>query len=397
MTAAPGGSTGPDLAAIGGWRHVLGRLTRHEDLSPVEARAAMDEILAGNATNAQIAGFIIGLRMKGESVEELSGFVEAMLAHAVPVKAPDGIIDTCGTGGDGSHSINVSTIAAFVVAGTGQVVCKHGGRAASSAAGSADVMEALGVTIDLGPEGAARCLEEAGIAFLFAPRYHPALRHAGPVRGELGVRTTFNFLAPMANPARPRRQMVGVSDKAMAEKMVGVLAAGGTQRALVVYGHDGLDELTTTTTSTIVDFTSTGAQDLTSLRSASLRSASLRSASPDPASLRSASDGGPGGSIRTYEVDPAALGLAPARPDDLRGADPATNAGYARAVLEGKPGPHRDIVVLNAAAALVASGSAADLAAGLEQADRSITSGGAAAALDRLVSVSKSAASDTAR
>jgi len=345
------------LEAMGGWRHILGRLTRHEDLTAAEAAAAMGEVLSGNATNAQIAGFVIGLRMKGESVEELTGLVASMLEHAVPVNAPEGVIDTCGTGGDGSHSINVSTIAAFVVAGTGQVVCKHGGRAASSAAGSADVMEALGVAIDLGPAGAERCLEEAGVAFLFAPRYHPALRHAAPVRSELGVRTTFNFLAPLANPARPTRQMVGVSDRTMAEKLVGVLAANGTQRALVVYGHDGLDELTTTTSSTVVDMQA-------------------------------------GEGVRSYDIDPASLGLAPATAVDLRGADPETNAAYARAVLEGRPGPHRDIVLLNAAAALVAAGAAADLVAGLDLADRSISGGDAAAALERLIRVSQAVAAE---
>ena len=345
----------PDLEALGGWRHILTRLTRHEDLTVEEARAAMAEVLTGNATDARMAAFVIGLRMKGESVTELSGMVASMLDHAVPVQAPAGIIDTCGTGGDGSHSINVSTIAAFVVAGTGQLVCKHGGRAASSAAGSADVMEALGVSLDVGPEGVVHCLKQAGIAFLFAPRYHPALRHAAPVRAELGVRTTFNFLAPLANPARPKRQMVGVSDRTMAAKLVGVLAAGGTERALVVYGHDGLDELTTTTTSTVVEMRA-------------------------------------GEEVRSYDVDPSALGLAPARVEDLKGADPATNAGFARAVLEGKPGAHRDIVLLNAAAALVAADAAPDLAGGLKAASQSIDSGEALSALERLVVASGEAA-----
>ena len=345
----------PDLEALGGWRHILTRLTRHEDLTVEEARAAMAEVLTGNATDARMAAFVIGLRMKGESVTELSGMVASMLDHAVPVQAPAGIIDTCGTGGDGSHSINVSTIAAFVVAGTGQLVCKHGGRAASSAAGSADVMEALGVSLDVGPEGVVHCLQHAGIAFLFAPRYHPALRHAAPVRAELGVRTTFNFLAPLANPARPKRQMVGVSDRTMAAKLVGVLAAGGTERALVVYGHDGLDELTTTTTSTVVEMRA-------------------------------------GEEVRSYDVDPSGLGLPAARVEDLKGADPATNAGFARAVLEGKPGAHRDIVLLNAAAALVAADAAPDLAGGLKAASQSIDSGQALSALERLVVASGEAA-----
>lgn len=355
MVGLSGEEQPPDLESLGGWRHILTRLTRHEDLTVAEARAAMAEVLSGNATDARMAAFVIGLRMKGESVTELSGMVASMLDHAVAVHAPAGIIDTCGTGGDGSHSINVSTIAAFVVAGAGQLVCKHGGRAASSAAGSADVMEALGVSLDVGPEGAVRCLEEAGIAFLFAPRYHPALRHAAPVRAELGIRTTFNFLAPLANPARPRRQMVGVSDSTMAEKLVGVLAAGGTERALVVYGHDGLDELTTTTTSTVVDMRA-------------------------------------GEEVRSYDVDPVRLGLESATADQLKGGDPATNAAYARAVLDDEPGPHRDIVLLNAAAALVAADAAPDLTTGLEAARRSIATGSAASALERLVVASRAAA-----
>src|SRR5205823_5513061 len=188
---------------------------------------------------------------RGETVEEMPGLVRTMLDFAERVRVADGAVDTCGTGGDRSHSINVSTMAALVVAGAGVPVCKHGNRTASSACGSADVLEALGVAIELGPVDVARCVEEAGIGFCFAPRYHPGMRHAGPVRRELGVRTVFNFLGPMANPGGVRRQVLGVSDPAMAERMVDVLAARGAERALVVYGHDGLDEFTTTTTSTV--------------------------------------------------------------------------------------------------------------------------------------------------
>ncbi|HET6873790.1 MAG TPA: anthranilate phosphoribosyltransferase, partial [Acidimicrobiales bacterium] len=204
------------VEGLGGWPFVLGRLMAGHDLTAGEARAALSEVLAGAASPAQMAAFVVALRIKGETVEEMAGMVGAMLDHAVAVPVAPGadLVDTCGTGGDRSRSINVSTMAAFVVAGAGGRVCKHGGRAASSAAGSADVLEALGVVIDLGPEGVARCVEEAGIGFCFAPRFHPAMRHAGPVRRDLGVPTVFNFLGPLANPARARRQGVGVSDPA---------------------------------------------------------------------------------------------------------------------------------------------------------------------------------------
>lgn len=349
----------PTLGDIGGWPAVLGALSAGQAITAEQAGAAMAEILRGDATPAQIAGFIVALRIKGETVEEMTGLLDAMVSFAEPVTVADGLVDrlvdTCGTGGDRSHTINVSTIAGLVVAGAGAPVCKHGNRAASSACGSADVLEALGVTIDLGPEGVARCIEEAGIGFCFAPRFHASMRHAGPVRRELGVPTVFNFLGPMANPARVQRQVLGVSDPAMAEKMLAVLAAKGARRALVVYGHDGLDELTTTTTSTALHLDD--------------------------------------GEVRTETVDPVALGLATADPGALRGGDAARNAQCARQVLDGEPGPHRDLVALNAAAGIVAAGLADDLADGLAMAIESIDRGGAAAALDRLVTVSKAAAS----
>jgi len=290
--------------------------------------------------------------MKGETVDELTGLLAAMLDHAEPVVLPPDCepVDTCGTGGDRSGTINASTLAALVVAGAGAPVCKHGNRAASSACGSADLLEALGVVIDLGPAEVAACVAQAGMGFCFAPRFHPALRHAGPTRRELGVPTVFNFLGPLANPARLRRQSLGVSDPAMAEKMIGVLAARGAERALVVYGHDGLDEITTTTTSTVLE-------------------------------LRH-------GEIRTYVVDPAALGLAPATAEELQGGDPATNAELARRVLAGEPGARRDFILLNAAAGMVAAGLADDVAAGLKLAADAIDDGRAAGVLDRLVRVS---------
>jgi anthranilate phosphoribosyltransferase len=339
---------------LGGWPGVLSRLAGGAHLGADEAAAAMCDVLAGNATPAQVAAFVFGLRCKGETVEEMTGLVAAMLDAServvVPADLAPRLVDTCGTGGDRSGTINVSTIAALVVAGAGAPVCKHGGRAASSKAGSADVLEALGVVIDLGPQGVARCIEEAGIGFCFAPRYHPAMRHAIPVRRELGVATAFNFLGPLANPARVRRQVVGVGDPAMAEKMAGVLAANGATDVIVVHGADGLDELSTTGPSTMYRWSA--------------------------------------GELVRSTVDPARLGLKPCSIGELLGDDAAKNARLARAVLEGEPGPRREIVALNAAAGLVAAGLAPDLESGLELALRSIDDGAAAARLDRLVEVS---------
>jgi anthranilate phosphoribosyltransferase len=312
----------------------------------------MASVLSGEAAPSQIAAFAVALRMKGESVEELAGLLDAMLDAAtfVPLPDPFAVIDTCGTGGDGSHTINVSTLAALVVAGAGGQVCKHGNRAASSACGSADLLEALGVRIDADPDVVARCVAEAGVGFCFAPRFHAAMRHAGPTRREIGVPTAFNFLGPIANPGRVRRQVVGVSDASMADRVAAVLAANGATRAMVVFGHDGLDELSTVTTSTVVE-------------------------------LRD-------GEARRYDVDPVSLGLARASLADLVGGDAATNADHARRVLAGRNGAHHDIVVLNAAAGLVVAGLADDLAAGIELARESIRSGAAAGALDRLADFS---------
>jgi anthranilate phosphoribosyltransferase len=337
---------------VGGWPGVLGTLAARRDLTSEQARAAMAEILDGAATPAQIAGFIVALRMKGETVDELGGLVDAMLAAAERVTlAPDEpVVDIVGTGGDRAHTINVSTLSALVVAGAGGRVCKHGNRAASSATGSADLLEALGVRIDCGPEEVARCVAEAGIGFCFAPRFHPAMRHAGPPRRELGIATAFNFLGPLANPAGVRRLMIGVADPSMAERMVGVLAARGSERVLVVHGDDGLDELTVSTTSAVVE-------------------------------LRD-------GEVQEYPVDPKELGITSAPTEALVGGDPATNAELARRVLAGDAGPHRDVVCLNAAAGLIVAGMVDDLADGLQAAQAAIDGGGAAAALDRLVAAS---------
>jgi anthranilate phosphoribosyltransferase len=347
-----------NLSELGGWPAVLRRLVAREDLSGPEAGAVLAEILDGAASPAQIAAFVIALRMKGETVEELAGMVEAMLDAAEVVPVPAGIdpVDTCGSGGSPTRRVaafNVSTIASFVIAGAGAKVCKHGGRAATATSSSADLLEALGVVIELGPEGVARCLDEAGMAFCFAPRFHPAMRHAGPTRRELGVPTVFNFLGPLANPARVRRQVLGVSDPAMADKAAGVLLARGAERALVVHGHDGLDELTTLTTSSVIE-------------------------------LRD-------GELRTYTVDPVALGVAHDDSSAVRGGDTAANVELTRRVLDGERIGHRDLVLLNAAAGLVAAGVADDLAAGIEAGADAIDQGRAAGVLDELVRVSKAA------
>jgi anthranilate phosphoribosyltransferase len=340
------------LDELGGWPAILGALAARRDLTADEARAVMAEILDGAATPAHIAGFIVALRMKGETVEELTGLIEAVLAASERVPLPPGqpAVDIVGTGGDRAHTINVSTLAALVVAGAGGRVCKHGNRAASSSTGAADLLEALGVRIDCGPDEVVRCVAEAGIGFCFAPRFHPAWRHAGPVRRELGIPTAFNILGPLANPARVSRIMIGVADVSMADRMAGVLAARGCERALIVHGDDGLDELTVSTTSRVVELCA--------------------------------------GEVRHYEVDPAELGITPVPKAALTGGDPATNAELARRVLAGDSGPHRDIVCLNAGAGLVAAGLAGDLAAGVEAARASIDDGQAARALDLLVAVS---------
>ncbi len=342
------------FAGHGGWPVVLGTLMDGGSLDRSVARVAMAEILDGAASPAQIAAYIVALRMKGETVEELVGMVEAMLeaSELVPLDPSLGAVDIVGTGGDRAHTINVSTLAAIVVAGAGGKVCKHGNRAASSACGAADLLEALGVAIELGPEGVVRCVQEAGIGFCFAPRYHPAMRHAGPSRRDLGIPTAFNILGPLSNPGRVRRSLIGVADLRMAERMAGVLHANGSERALIVHGGDGLDELTTTGPSTVVDLQADGA-------------------------------------VTTWSVDPDALGLRRVDREDLVGGDAATNAELARRVLAGEAGPHRDIVCLNAGAGLLVGGLAPDLPAGVEAARAAIDSGAAVAALHRMVEVSQ--------
>lgn len=345
----------PALVDIGGWPSLITRLLDREDLPAAHARAAMATILAGDATPAQLIGFIIALRAKGETPEELSGLLDAVLdaAEIVPLsdEMRDRAVDIVGTGGDRSHSINVSTMSALVVAGAGVPVCKHGARASSSKCGTADVLEALGVAIEVGPDVVLRCVEETGMGFCLAPRYHPAFRFAAAARREVGVPTVFNLLGPMANPGRVRRQLIGVANPQVAERMLASLRLHGSISSWVVHGG-GLDELTTTGTSTVL-------------------------------SLRD-------GQVRSFTVDPVALGLAPAIPDELEGGTPDVNAEAVRRVLAGDHGAHRNIVVLNAAAGLVVADRASDLAEGIELAAQSIDSGAAARVLQRLVEVSHS-------
>ncbi|MDA2956792.1 MAG: anthranilate phosphoribosyltransferase [Actinomycetota bacterium] len=341
------------LEVIGGWPTLISRLLDREDLPADHARTAMATILAGEATPAQLIGFIIALRAKGETPEEISGLLDAVLAAAEIVPLGDELasraIDIVGTGGDRSHSINVSTMAALVVAGAGVPVCKHGARASSSQCGTADVLEALGVRVELDPAGVKRCVEDVGMGFCLAPRYHPAFRFAAPARREVGVPTVFNLLGPMANPGRVRRQVIGVANPHVAERMLASLRLHGSVSSWVVHGQ-GLDELTTTGTSTVLE-------------------------------LRN-------GRVRTFSVDPVELGLAPAIPDELVGGTPEVNADAVRRVVAGESGAHRDIVILNAAAGLVVADAAADLPTGLDMARASIDSGAAARVLEGLVTVS---------
>ena len=335
-------------------REAIHELVAGHDLPREMAEAAMDDIMSGEATESQVAGFLVALRMKGESVEELVGLVGSMRTHATMISAPDGAVDTCGTGGDGSGTFNISTSAALVMRGAGAIVAKHGNRASSSACGSADVLEALGVAITLRPQAAEECLRRAGIAFLLAPNFHPSIRHASIPRQQLGVRTVFNFLGPLVNPAGVRRQAVGVGSVEATEKMAGVLAALGHARALVFHGAGGLDELSTEGPSQVYDVNA--------------------------------------GAVKAFQLDPASLGLQPATREDILGGDAQQNAAIVRAVLGGAPGPQRDVVLLNAAAGLLAAGLVATMAEGLARGAGAIDSGAAAGALDDLVATSNSLA-----
>ena len=314
-------------------------------LSLDEARGAMGSVMDGEATPAQLAALLVALRMRGETVEELAGFATAMRERATRVDAPDGIVDTCGTGGDGSGTFNISTTAALVVAACGVPVAKHGNRAMTSASGSADVLDALGVRIDHDAASAGAALREIGFAFMFAPSFHPAMKHAGPTRREIGVRTAFNLIGPLTNPAGARRQVIGVADLAAAPRIAAVLQLLGAERALVV-GGDGIDELPLDGSGVIHDVTPSG--------------------------------------IERRVVDTVALGLVRAGASKLAGGSPAQNATIVEAVLRGEPGARRDVVLLNAAAGLVAAGRVADLAGGIDLAALTIDAGLATELLGRL-------------
>ncbi|PRX48522.1 anthranilate phosphoribosyltransferase [Prauserella shujinwangii] len=332
------------------WPTLLQQLIAGTDLSEADTAWAMDQVMSGAATPAQIAGFAVALRAKGETAAEIAGMAEAMLAHARRVDLGDlRAVDIVGTGGDRSGSVNISTMTALVVAAAGAPVVKHGNRAASSKSGAADVLEALGVTIESTPEDVRRCVEEVGIGFCFAPAFHPAYRHTGPPRRELGVPTTFNLLGPLTNPAQPGAALIGCAYQDKTRVLAEVFARRGAS-VLLVRGDDGLDEITTTTTTTAWVVS--------------------------------------GGEVRRETIDPAALGVAPGTADDLRGGDAAANAEVVRSLVAGAPGPVRDAVLLNAAGALAAftgfSGDlVADLRGGLRLATTAVDSGAAASLLDR--------------
>jgi anthranilate phosphoribosyltransferase len=346
--STPGAGSGAIQAA-------LAQVIEGTDLTREQARDVMADVMGGMATSAQVAAFLVALRMKGETAEEIAGAAEAMRAAALTVEsARRPVVDTCGTGGDGKGTLNLSTAAALVAAGGGVVVAKHGNRAVSSRAGSADVLEALGVRLDLDPHQLGACLDDVGIAFLFAPVLHPAMRHAIGPRREIRIRTLFNILGPLTNPARAERQVLGVFAARLAPTIAEVLRQLGSEHALVVHGPFGVDELLPAPGNLAVE---------------------IRSGWPD---------------MRSLEVDPAALGFASLDESDLAGGDPAANAGWIVELLEGRAGgPARDAVVLNAAAVFYVAGLAADLAEGCARAQESLDSGRARATLERLRSVSQ--------
>jgi anthranilate phosphoribosyltransferase len=328
----------------------IAKLVRCENLTEDEAASAFETIIRGDATQVQIAGFLVALRMKGETADEITGFARTARAMATPIEVEGALLDTCGTGGDGLATFNISTLAAIVAAACGARVAKHGNRAASSLCGSADVLEKLGVKIDLPPEGVARCIEHAGIGFLFAPIFHPSFRFAGVPRRELAIRTVFNVLGPLCNPAGAKYQALGVADGAMATKMAEVLLRLGVERAIVFHAADGMDELSVASPSFVIEID---------------------------------------GARREYELDPAELGLAKAPIDSVRGGGPDENAALARQVLDGAKGPRRDVVLLNASAALRAAGLAKDWKDGIGLAAEAIDKGRAGEVLQRWVTISQ--------
>jgi anthranilate phosphoribosyltransferase len=332
------------------FKPLIAKVAAGAELSRMEAFDAFEAMLSGDVTPAQVGGFLLALRVRGESVEEITGAVSAMRSRMLKVEAPAGSIDIVGTGGDGSGSYNVSTLACLIVAACGVPVAKHGNRAASSRSGASDVLGALGVKIGLPPEGVQRCLAEANVGFMMAPTHHAAMRHVGAARVELGTRTIFNLLGPLSNPAGVKRQLLGVFSAAWLEPLAKVLRNLGSQRVWLVHGGDGLDEITTTTSTEVVELND--------------------------------------GQIRAFTIQPEDAGLLRAAPADLKGGDPAYNAEALRAVLAGARGAYRDIAVLNAAAALVVADRAADLREGAALAAKAIDDGAGAATLAKLVQIS---------
>jgi anthranilate phosphoribosyltransferase len=332
------------------FKALIGKVATGAALTREEAAHAFDRMMSGEATPSQMGALLMALRVRGETVDEITGAVTAMRAKMLPVSAPKDAVDVVGTGGDASGSYNISTCAAFIVAGAGVPVAKHGNRALSSRCGAADVLGALGVRIDLEPIAITRCIEEAGVGFMFAPVHHPAMKNVGPTRVELGTRTIFNLLGPLSNPAGVRRQTVGVFSRLWVEPIAQVLKNLGAERAYVVHGSDGLDEITTA----------------------------------GPTSVAALENG----TVRTFEVTPEEVGLRKTSPETLRGGDAQENAQALEGVVEGRDGPYRDIAVFNAAAALVVAERAQNLKEGVALAQRSIDSGEAKARLDRLIAVS---------
>jgi anthranilate phosphoribosyltransferase len=331
---------------------VIAQLLDRHDLPRERARDVMGQIMLGEATPGQIGGFLVALRAKGETAEEIAGFAEAMREHVVPVRpARDDLVDTAGTGGDGARTLNISTAAALVAAAAGAAVAKHGNRAVSSECGSADVLEALGFRLELPPDRIARSIDELGFGFMFAPSHHPAMRHAASVRRELATRTVFNVLGPLTNPAGARAQLVGVYSPGLVRTIAEVLARLGARRAFVVHGAGGIDELSPAGPNLVCEVS--------------------------------------GGRVVERTVDPIDLGIARCRPEELAGGSPAENARAVRDVLAGEPGGPRDAILLNAAGAVAAGGHAEDLREGLELARRAVDSGAALERLDALVSFSR--------
>jgi len=332
---------------------LLNRLLERQSLTQMDAESAMEAIVMGELTPAQVAGLLVALRMKGETADEIAGFAHSLRRHALQVPGvPYDVFDTCGTGGDGMRTFNISTVTALIVAACGVKVAKHGNRSVSSSCGSADALEALGVNINLTPEQAMRCLEDAGIVFLFAPHYHPAFAAVGPVRKELGVRTIFNVLGPLVNPLQPQRQIIGVSDALKAPQVADALRLLGSERAMVVRSMDGHDELTTTAVNEVYEV-----QD---------------------------------GRVQRYELDPREFGFAPAHAEDLNGGDAQGNAEIIRAVLSGNEGPRLDSVLFNSGAALFAAGKSGNIGEGVEMARKAIINGDANRLLDEFIGVSHS-------